>query len=149
MAPPCQVEHGNGAGARAGARGCTRWTRGSRASGLVAALPFIGHRCFAGDEAERRRSQGHGAAALLNGRERTEGCLSTRSSPETLLGSLLGRRASAGDAIGGGGAPDLQGNRRWAAAFRELRLDSAQREKEGSEAEGLEASARRGAAGAG
>jgi hypothetical protein len=37
-----------------------------------------------------------------------------------------------------------RGNRRWAAVFRELWLDSAQREEEGGEAKGLEASARNG-----
>jgi hypothetical protein len=45
-------------------------TRSSRASSLVAAPPFLGHRRFAGDEAERRRLQGLGAAHWTGGRER-------------------------------------------------------------------------------
>jgi hypothetical protein len=43
-----------------------------KGSQKVAEPPFIGHWRFAGDEAERPRSQGHGATALLDGRERTE-----------------------------------------------------------------------------
>jgi hypothetical protein len=117
MAPPCHVEHGVGVGAPAGTRGSARWTRGSRASGLVAAPPFIGHRCFAGDEAERRRSQGHGAAALLNGRERTEGHLSTRSSPRA-RGRCRGSQGRSDDgAMVMSGLGRLRGRR---ARFRRL-----------------------------
>jgi hypothetical protein len=51
------------------------------------------------------------------------------------MGSLLGRRASAGDAIGGGGAPDLQeigdGRRRVEA----MQLDSVGWGQEDGEAE--------------
>jgi hypothetical protein len=47
----------------------------------VAEPPFIGHQRFAEDEAERPRSQGHGAIALLDGRERTERSRRTIGSP--------------------------------------------------------------------
>jgi hypothetical protein len=110
MAPPCQVELGDGAGAPAGTRGCAHWTRTTLLSGLVAALLPIGHWSDGGDGDWRRRMVAHGGATLQSKREGTERRLSTGSSPGARRrgwqGQARSEMAVSTATRGGDGGPD-------------------------------------------
>jgi hypothetical protein len=74
-------------------------------------------------------------AALRRRKGLGKGSMGTRSSLETHLGSLLGRRASAGNEFGGGGARDRWGNGGLRRCFRPPRVDSVDEASASGEAQ--------------